>query len=99
MMVALGVMLFMAPVALAQKLRCVSKPEMKGENNVAACTAAGETFAYMDKHGLVRILSKEELELSMACNPRLGQMPAFSEKYAGRAPIIPMPRIGDELNP
>jgi hypothetical protein len=52
----------------------------------------------MDKNGLVRILSKEELTLSLAFNPKIAQMPAFSVKYGGQAAKIPpMPRIGDQL--
>jgi hypothetical protein len=97
--VAACTVLLLASVALAQKLLCVSKPEMKGQQSVAACSAAGDTFAYMDKHGLVRVLSKEELELSLAFNPKIGAMPAFSTKYAGQAPPIPIPRVGDQLGP
>ena len=82
----------------SQAAVCV-KPGMKGRHNVAAWGTAGDAFAYMDKNGLVRILSKEELDLSMAFNPRLGQMPAYSEKYADRTPIIPLPGMGDDLNP
>ena len=96
--VAICTVFLLAPSVMAQKLLCVSSPEMKGQKNVAACSAAGDTFAYMDKHGLVRILSKEELQLSMAFNPKIAQMPAFSVKYGGQAGRIPaMPRVGDQL--
>jgi|UniRef100_A0A7V6A2V7 hypothetical protein len=96
--VMIGAVLLLAPVAMAQKLLCVSEKEMRGQKTIAACNAAGDTFAYMDKNGLVRILSKEELTLSLAFNPKIAQMPAFSVKYGGQAAKIPpMPRIGDQL--
>jgi hypothetical protein len=97
--VAVCAVLLLASAALAQRLLCVSQPEMKGQKSVSACNAAGDTFAYMDKNGLVRILSKEELTLSLAFNPKLGALPAFSTKYAGQAPPIPIPRVGDQLGP
>jgi hypothetical protein len=96
--VAVCAVLLLAPVAMAQKLLCVSEPELHGQKSVAACNAAGDTFAYMDKNGLVRVLSKEEMTLSMAFNPKIAQMPAFSVKYGGQAgKIPPMPAVGDNL--
>jgi hypothetical protein len=96
--VAVCAVMLLAPVAMAQKLLCVSEPEMHGQKTVAACGAAGDTFAYMDKNGLVRILSPEELKLSMNFNPKIAQMPAFSVKYGGQAArIAPMPAVGDNL--
>jgi hypothetical protein len=96
--VAVCAVLLLAPVAMAQKLLCVSAPEMKGQKTIAACNAAGDTFAYVDKSGLVRVLTKEELDLTMAFNPNIGKMQAFSIKYGGQAAkISPMPRIGDQL--
>jgi hypothetical protein len=98
--VAVCAVLLLAPVAMAQKLLCVSSPEMKGQKNIAACSAAGDTFAYMDKNGLVRILSKEELALSLAFNPKIATMPAFSVQYGGQATRIPpMPVVGDQPVP
>jgi hypothetical protein len=96
--VAVCAVMLLAPVAMAQKLLCVSEPEMKGQKSVAACNAAGDTFAYMDKNGVVRILSKEELTMSLAFNPKIAAMPAFSVKYGGQATKIPaMPAVGDNL--
>ena len=96
--VAVCAVMFLASVAMAQKLLCVSEPEMAGQKTISACNAAGDTFAYMDKHGLVRILSKEELALSLAFNPKIGSMPAFSVKHGGQATRIPpMPAVGDNL--
>jgi hypothetical protein len=98
LVLAVCAVMLLASVAMAQKLLCVSEPEMKGEENVAACSAAGNTFAYVDKNGVVRILNKEELALSLAFNPKLGSMPAFSVKYGSQAArIAPMPQIGDNL--
>jgi hypothetical protein len=96
--VAVCAVMLVASVAMAQKLLCVSQPEMKGQKTISACSAAGDTFAYMDKHGLVRVLSPEELTLSLAFNPKIASMPAFSVKYGGQATKIPaMPQIGDQL--
>jgi hypothetical protein len=96
--VAVCAVLLLAPFAMAQKLLCVSAPERQGEKNVAACNAAGDTFAYVDKSGVVRVLSKEELTLSLAFNQKIAQMPAFSLKYGGQATrIAPMPAVGDNL--
>jgi hypothetical protein len=100
MVVAVCAVLLLAPVAMAQKLLCVSAPEEQGKKTISACSAAGDTFAYMDKSGLVRILSKEELDLSMAFNPNIGSLPAFSVKYGGKAAKIPsMPTVGDQPSP
>jgi hypothetical protein len=98
MVVAVCSVLLLAPVAMAQKLLCVSAPEHKGEKNIAACSAVGDTFAYLDKSGVVRVLSKDELKLSLDFNPKIAAMPAFSLKYGGQATKIrPMPPVGDNL--
>jgi hypothetical protein len=43
--VMIGAVLLLAPVAMAQKLLCVSEKEMRGQKTIAACNAAGDTFA------------------------------------------------------
>lgn len=93
--VAAGVVLILASGAMAQMLLCISAPEEKGEKTVAACSAAGEKFAFVDKSGLVRIITPDELRLTMAFNPNIGKMQAFGLKYGGRAEKIRplMPRV------
>jgi hypothetical protein len=95
LLVAACAVMFLASGAMAQKLLCVSAPTMKGEKTVAACGAAGDKFAYVDKNGLVRILSKEELDMTLAFNPNIAKMKAFGITQAGAAPAIaPMaPRL------
>ncbi len=88
LVVAACAVMFVASGALAQKLLCVSAPGMKGEKSVAACSAAGDKFAYVDKNGLVRILSKEEMDMTMAFTPDIGKMKAFGLTYAGEAEKI-----------
>jgi len=89
------VVMLLVSGAMAQFLLCVSTPERKGEKTVAACSAAGDKFAYVDKNGLVRILTPEELQLTMAFNPDIGKMKAFGMKYPGPVEKIRpmMPRV------
>jgi hypothetical protein len=92
LVVAACAVMFVASGALAQKLLCVSAPQMKGDKTVSACSAAGDKFAYVDKNGLVRILSKEELDITLAFNPNIAKMKAFGIQQAGEAPkITPLP--------
>ncbi len=79
----------LAAAALAQKLVCVSKPELKGEETVSSCLERGERFAVMDENNLVKILTPEEADLSRAFNPRAFESRAFGVKYLGRASKIP----------
>lgn len=84
--------MFLASGAMAQKLLCVSKQELKGEETVASCLAKGERFAIVDQFGIVRILTPEEVELTKAFNPKAFQMRAFGLKYEKLAPkIAPLP--------
>ncbi|MEJ5329304.1 MAG: succinylglutamate desuccinylase [Desulfobaccales bacterium] len=84
--------MFLASGAMAQKLLCVSKQELKGEETVASCLAKGERFAIVDQFGIVRILTPEEVELTKAFNPKAFQMRAFGLKYEKIAPkIAPLP--------
>lgn len=88
--------MFIASGAMAAKLLCVTNKELKGDDTVQSCLAKGERFAVVDDYGLVRILSKEEVELTLAFNPKALQTRAFGFKYEKEAPkIAPMPRIGD----
>jgi hypothetical protein len=97
LVVAATAVLFLASTAMGQFLLCLSEPGLKGEKNVKTCSAAGAKFAFVDKNGLVRIPTKEEMDLTMAFNPKIGQLPAFGMQYGGEAPKIPpMPYIGDQ---
>lgn len=84
--------MFLASGAMAQKLLCVSKQDLKGEETVASCLAKGERFAIVDQFGIVRILTPEEVELTKAFNPKAFEMRAFGIKYEKLAPrIAPLP--------
>jgi len=78
-----------ASPALAGKLLCVSKKELKGEDTVASCLAKGERFAIVDDYGIVRILSPEEVEMTKAFNPKAFEQRAFGMKYQKEAPALP----------
>jgi len=98
LMVALVAVFFMSTGAMAQqraggeKLLCVSKQDLKGQETVASCLAKGERFAVVDPYGLVRILTPEEVELTKAFNPKAFEIRAFGIHYEKLAPIIaPLP--------
>lgn len=77
---AAGLGLAAAP-ALAGKLLCITKKDLRGESTVAQCLAKGERFAVVDKDGLVRILTPEEVELSKAFNPNVFNKRAYGMRY------------------
>ena len=72
-----------------EKLLCVSQQALKGEETVGSCLAKGERFAVVDRYGLVRILTPEEVELTKAFNPKVFETRAFGVKYFREAPVIP----------
>ncbi len=86
---ALTTLAFLAAVVQAQKLVCVSHPEMQGEETVSSCLSRGERFAVTDGNNLVKVLSPEEAELSRAFNPKAFEARAFGVKHLGEAPKIP----------
>ena len=88
LILALVAVMFIAPGVMAQKLLCVSKQELKGEETVASCLAKGERFAIVDPYGIVRILTPEEVELTKAFNPKAFETRAFGLKYQKLAPKI-----------
>ena len=81
--------MLIASGAMAQKLLCVSKKELKGEETVASCLSKGERFAIVDPYGIVRILTPEEVELTKAFNPKAFEQRAFGMKYQKMAPKLP----------
>ena len=102
LVLALVAVMFIVPAALAQKklagekLLCVSKKELKGEETVASCLAKGERFAVLDPYGLVRILTPEEVELTKAFNPKAFETRAYGMKYEKLAiPLPPLPVPGE----
>jgi len=89
LILAVVAVMLIASGAMAQKLLCVSKKTLKGEDTVASCLAKGERFAIVDQFGIVRILTPEEVELTKAFNPKAFQQRAFGLKYNKLAPSIP----------
>jgi hypothetical protein len=93
--VAIGLLLaaltlvFLASAVWAEKIICISREELRGEETVKACLAQGDKFALVDEYGAVRILSKEEIELMGKLNPKIYELPAFSLKYEPEAPPLP----------
>ena len=70
LILVLSSLLLAAPVAQAEKLLCVSKKTLKGQETVNSCLAKGERFAVVDDYGLVWVLTPEEVDLSRAFNPQ-----------------------------
>ena len=102
LMVALAVVFLISSFAMAQaktaakpggeKLLCVSKSELKGEETVSSCLAKGERFAIVDSYGIVHVLTPEEVELTKAFNPKVFETRAFGMKYRQQAPTLaPLP--------
>jgi len=100
LLMALVAVFFVTSVATAQggaKLLCVSKTELKGEETVGSCLAKGEEFAVVDPYGMVRILSKREVELTRAFNPKAFDTRAYGMRYKLDAPVIaPLPSLTKE---
>jgi hypothetical protein len=80
-----------ASAAQAEKLICISKEKLRGEETVENCLAKGERFAVIDEYGTIRILSQEEIALMRKTNPKIFQVPAFGILYEKEAP--PMPKL------
>ena len=94
LILAVVAVMFIASGAMAAKLLCVSKQQLKGEDTVASCLAKGEQFAYVDDNGVVHLLSKKEVELTKAFNPAILKSRAFGMSNIKDAPKIPkMPPI------
>ena len=84
-LLALG---FMATAALADKLVCISG-NTRGEMTIAQCLAEGHACAVIDRSGVPRILSRDELEVFKKLNPGALTMKAYSIPYLKEAPEIP----------
>jgi hypothetical protein len=83
-----GALLLSAPAG-ADKLICISKEELRGQETVQSCVLRGEKFAIIDEYGAVRILSKEEIDLMKKVNPKALEMPAYGIMYEKEAPPLP----------
>lgn len=90
---ALAVICLAASLAFAQKkLLCVTQEEVKGEQTVNSCLAQGDKFAIVDQHGLVWVLSPEEVALSKAYTPKVFDQRAYGIKEHKKAPwMVPLP--------
>lgn len=85
----LASLLLAAPVAQAEKLLCVTKQNLQGQETVNSCLAKGERFAVVDDYGLVWLLTPEEVDLSRMFNSKAFESRAFSVQYYKEAPKIP----------
>ncbi|HZE21908.1 MAG TPA: hypothetical protein VE082_07640, partial [Desulfobaccales bacterium] len=81
--------MFLVTSASAEILLCVSNKNLKGQETVSACVAKGDRFAVVDKYGLVRILTPEEIALTKSLNPKIFETRAFGFKYMKMAPKLP----------
>ncbi len=82
-------LVFCTSAVMAEKLICISKEELKGQDTVKSCLERGEKFAIVDEYGTVRILSKEEIDVMRKINPKVFDMPAYGIMYEKEAPAIP----------
>jgi len=96
LILAVVAVMFIASGAMAQKLLCVSKQDLKGEDTVASCLAKGERFAIVDPYGIVRILTPEEIALTKAFNPKAFEQRAFGLKFQKEAPKLPITAVPPE---
>jgi hypothetical protein len=100
LMIALVVALavgFLAGIASADKLICISNKSLKGELTVGECLAKGDKFAVVDKSGVPTVLDKESIEVFKALNPGALQMKAYGLGNVKEAPEIPV--IQDRVAP
>ena len=89
MILAVVAVMLVTSEAMAQKLLCVSKKDLKGQETVDSCLAKGERFAVVDQFGIVRILTPEEVALTKAFNPKAFQMRAYGIQFLREAPKLP----------
>jgi len=86
---AAAAVLATSSLALAAKLICISKEDLKGQETVDYCLKKGERFVIIDDQGAVRSVNKEELELMRKVNPKIFEQPAYGIKYHHEAPEMP----------
>jgi hypothetical protein len=89
-MTAMVLAMFLVTNALAAEiLVCISNKSLKGQETVGSCIAKSERFAVVDKYGIVRILTPEEIELTKRLNPKVFETRAFGLQYRQMAPKLP----------
>lgn len=88
--VALLAVGFLAGVASAEKLICISNKNLKGELTVGECLARGDKFAVVDKYGVPQVLEGASLEVFKALNPGAMNLKAFGMGNIKAAPDIPV---------
>jgi hypothetical protein len=81
---------FLAGIASADKLLCISNKDLKGELTVGQCLARGDKFAVVDKSGVPQILKPEDVEIFKSLNPGALNMKAYGIGNIKEAPEIPM---------
>ncbi len=79
--------------ALADKLLCISKEHLKGEETVGECVAKGGEFAIQDDQGKIRSIGPQEMEALKRYRPEIFKMKAYGLKCEELAPKIPRPSI------
>jgi hypothetical protein len=80
---------FLAGVASADKLICISNKNLAGELTVGECLAKGDKFAVVDKSGVPTVLDKESIEVFKSLNPGALQLKAYGIGNIKAAPEIP----------
>ena len=90
LMLAVG---FLAGIANADKLICISNKNLKGELTVGECLARGDKFAVVDQAGVPQVLTTESIEVFKSLNPGALNMKAYGIGNIKEAPEIP--RIQD----
>jgi hypothetical protein len=88
-LLALIMWLVMASSALADKLVCISKENLRGETTINNCLLKGEKFAIVDQYGGVRIITPEEAQVMKKLNPKIFEEKAYGIIYLKEAPEMP----------
>jgi hypothetical protein len=86
LMLAVG---FLAGIANADKLICISNKNLKGEVTVGECLARGDKFAVVDQAGVPQVLDNESIEIFKSLNPGALNMKAYGIGNIKEAPEIP----------
>lgn len=86
---SLAAAMLIASSAFAEKLLCLSRQEIRGEETVGQCLAKGDQFAVMDDQGRVRTVGPLEMEALKKYRPEILEMKAYGLKRKEEAPEIP----------
>lgn len=89
---SLAAAMLIATSAFAEKLLCLSRQEIRGEETVGQCLAKGDRFAIMDDQGRVRTVGPLEMEALKKYRPEILEMKAYGLKRQEEAPEIPKER-------